>query len=421
MRYRLISIVSLSLFLSLGSFHNVRAQDDTPAPETVVGRVSGQVVNLSFDGGRLDGVPVVLYGLEDFAVRETYTTTISADGTFVFESIGLVSGHSYIATLEYENVDYGSTFVEFDGAQEALQLDIEVYEAVTSSDPIQVSRLHVIVDFAEGWMRVSELYIFDNRSDRVYTGNTGNPEEGTLELPVPANAQQPTLERGMGESMVAASSSAFEIPGGFVDTLPVRPGSASQQLMVTYDIPYEDNATVSHPLVYPAASVSLILPDIGLSVDSELLESAGQRAMQGTPFVEWEATNLEAGQILTFEISGKPDLAALAASQGSSPSMPTDTGIIESPLFVRAGDNGTTWAIAIGSLVLSAGIAARFWNRSRTGFHRGRRDDLLQGIVDLDTAYEQGAVSEARYEYEREMLKAELRQWYEGTQEPAET
>ena len=92
----------------------------------------------------------------------------------------------------------------------------------------------------------------------------------------------------------------------------------------------------------------------------------------------------------------------------------------ESPLFVRAGDNGTTWAIAIGSLVLAAGIAAVFWNRSRVGLDKGRRADLLQGIVDLDTAYEEGAVSKARYEYEREMLKAELRQWYEGTQEPAE-
>jgi cbb3-type cytochrome oxidase subunit 3 len=101
--------------------------------------------------------------------------------------------------------------------------------------------------------------------------------------------------------------------------------------------------------------------------------------------------------------------------------MPSDTSTIDSPLFVRAGDNGTTWAIAVGSLVLAAGIAARFWKRSRTGFDRERRADLLQGIVDLDTAYEQGTVSKARYEYEREMLKAKLRQWYERTQEPTET
>ena len=115
MRYRLLSIALLSLSLALGISGRVRARDDTPSPDTVAGRVFGQVVNLSSDGNQLDGVPVVLYGLEDFALRETYTTTISVDGTFSFESVGLVSGYSYIATLEYENVDYGSTFIEYDG------------------------------------------------------------------------------------------------------------------------------------------------------------------------------------------------------------------------------------------------------------------------------------------------------------------
>jgi hypothetical protein len=413
MHHRLFAIaVTLSLML-LPITAQVAAQEPTPTPEPVVGRVTGQVVNLTSGGGTPDGVPVVLYALEDLAPRETYDAAVASDGTFSFDPIDLVPGYSYIATLEYENVTYGSTFVDYDGTTDSLQLDIQVYEAVTNPDAIRVGRLHVLVDFVEGWMRVSELYIFDNDGDRVYTGPTGNPDEGTLQLPLPTGVERPEVERGMGESMVSASSSVFEVAGGFMDTLPVRPGSSSQQLMVSYEVAYEDEAAITHTLLYPVSSVSLILPDIGLAVDSDLLSNAGQRAMQGMPFIEWDAADVPAGETLSFRISGVPDLEALAATQATGAAVAPQSSAMESPLSVAAGDNTTTWALGVGSLLVATTLAAYFWNHSRATTHRDRRGDLLQSIIDLDSAHERGDVPTARYEYEREMLKAQLRDWYE--------
>ena len=44
---------------------------------------------------------------------------------------------------------------------------------------------------------------------------------------------------------------------------------------------------------------------------------------------------------------------------------------------------------------------------------RDDRGELLQAIVDLDVAHERGEIPTARYQHEREVLKAELRSRYE--------
>ena len=172
-------------------------------------------------------------------------------------------------------------------------------------------------------MRVSELYIFEIAVTGSIQGIPGIRRKEPWSYLFLPTRNNPRLSgewaRAWWQPVVVRSRFRAAL------WIPCRsgPGSASQQLMVTYDIPYEDKATVSHPLIYPVTSVSLILPDIGLSVDSEFLESAGQRAMQGTSFVEWETTeSCRLGKILTFQILGEPDLAALAASQSSQRASP---------------------------------------------------------------------------------------------------
>jgi len=388
------------------------AQDSTPEP--VLGRVEGQVENVTADAGPPIGIPVILYALQDFEPTDTFTGTVGSDGGFTFPDIPLVEGLTYIATLEYQNVAYGSAFVTFDGLRETLRLDIEVYEATNDPAVISVGRLHIIVDFGDEQMLVSELYIFDNLSDRVFVGPTGDPEEGTLGLPLPAGAMSSLVERARGDSMVSTANSVFSIEGGYRDTFPVRPGEGAQQLMLIYALPYDDEATVSHPLLYPIGSVSLILSDAGLSVESDLFTGQGQAAMQGMRV--WDANDLPAGETLSFHISGEPDMdSAMAEMPGPVKPGSPDPHAEQpetAPLSVAAGDNPTTWAIGAGGLALSLGLLAFFWNRRKTAPRRNPRQKLLQAIVDLDSAHAAGEIPTGRYELEREQLKDELRGWY---------
>ncbi len=253
-----------------------------------------------------EGIPVVLFVLENFEPTDTFTGTVGIRGVFSFDNISLVEGLTYIATLDYQDVAYGSAFVQYDGVGEDIQLDIEVYEATVDPEVIGIGRLHIIVDFDGGNLRVSELYIFDNLGDRVFVGPSGRPGGGTVELPLPGGAMNPTVERSMGDSLIPATNSVLPGEGVFRDTLAVRPGAGSQQLMLSYVIPYDGEATVEHRLLYPAGSVSLFLPDVGLTVESDVLRPSGQRAMQGMAFVQWDAADLAAESTIGFTLSGEP-------------------------------------------------------------------------------------------------------------------
>ena len=90
------------------------------------------------------------------------------------------------------------------------------------------------------------------------------------------------------DSMVPTSSSVLDTEAGFLDTLPVRPGTSTQQLMLTYEFDYAQEVEVAHPLFYPVSSVSLFVPDAGLSIESDLT---------GTPLVDGSQTRIAAAEV----------------------------------------------------------------------------------------------------------------------------
>lgn len=395
-----LSLVVL-LLCGLLVFSPAAAQDATPQP--AMGRVEGVVKNLTAGGEPLAGIPVVLRLLQDFQPVQTFTSTVASGGHFAFHDVPLVEGRSYIATLEYQNVTYGSSLVSYDGSGEVIELHVDAYEATSDPGSIAIGRLHVVVDFFPGAMRVSELYILDNHTDQVFAGATGNPDDGTLELPLPAGAVNSNVERGMGETMVPATNSVIRTEGGYQDTLPVRPGRGSQQLIVEFEIPYDGEALVSHPLPYPAESVSLFLPDVGLVVESDLLAEEGMLEMGGQRLLQWDATGVPAGATLSFRVSGKVDLRRPEEMPGEKP---------QSPLLAAAGDNPTTWAIGIGGVLLSAGLVLLMERRQSTAAAPSQREELLHAIVELDSARDAGDVPAGRHELEREQLMTALRAWY---------
>jgi hypothetical protein len=415
MRALLRSTIPLLVLLFL--VQPVTAQD--PTPEPVIGRVQGMVENLTADAEPPAGVSVNLFALEGFEPAATYTGTVASGGGFEFQDVALVEGRSYIVTLAYKGVSYGSAFAPYDGIGDSLELDLEVYEPTDDVSVISVSRMHIFVDFSGDNLQISELYLFDNLSDRVYVGSTGVPEDGTLELVLPPGAIGPLVERAIGESMVPTTSSVFPTAEGFIDTQHVRPGMASQQLMVTYQLPYDGNqATISHPLSYPVQRVSLFVPDVGLAVESDQLGGGERQTLSGMPMLLWDGANLAAGDLLSFRISGEPDFSGLATeSEMPGPVIPGSPNphVAQpsvSPLFVSSGDNPVTWAIGAGVLIVGAGLVGYFWTRRTSAPEVAPVEELLQAIVALDAAYEAGEIPTAPYEWERERLKIELRRWY---------
>jgi len=411
-RYLLFAL----LFLLLTS--TAAAQDDTP--ELIVGQVEGQVKNLSAGATPPAEIPVVLYILQDISPVEILTGTVASGGGFVFQDVPLIKGNTYVATLNYQNVSYGSPFVTYDGLGKVIPLEVQVYEATSDPGAIVIGRLHILVDFGAESMFISEIYIVDNLGDQVFVGPTGDPAGGTLELLLPAGIVGHSIAPGMGTEMAVAMDRFISIEGGYRDTLAVRPGAGSQQLSLTYELPYNGEATLSRTWLYPLKGASLLLPDAGLLVESDVLTSSGLRTMQGTSFAQWDAAlakPLSAGETLSFRISGEPDLSGwMMGGEMPGPVVPGSPNPHVAPsLTVAAGDNPTTWAVGAAALAMAlvvVGLLGMRW-RSRAGAMHSRRDGLLQAIVDLDATHAAGEVPAGRYELEREQLKAELRGWYE--------
>lgn len=385
----------LALFLVALSLRGLSAQE---LPEPKLGRMEGEVINLTAGGERATGITVDLIALEEFQPVERFTSTVDSDGIFVFDQVPLVEGYTYITTLEYQGVAYGSSYLAYEGVGDVFQMDIEIYEASAEPVGISVNNLHVVVDFGEGAIWISELYLFDNLSDLVYTGS--------LDLILPEGVTKANVYRSMGDSIVPATESVIRTSDGFRDTLPVRPGQTTQELILEFALPYEGEATVSHPVIYPVKTVSLFLPDVGLTLESDLMIKEGRPGGEAMPYVQWKGEDLVAGESFSFKVSGKPDMSGMTESVDSV----RETAV--SPLSVQAGDNPVTWAVAAGGLGLMALIVVISRGQRRGAPDREKREALLEAIVELDVAHDAGKIPDVRYELQRERLKAELHARY---------
>jgi hypothetical protein len=388
---------------------SVAAQEQQPTPEPILGVIAGRVTNLTAGGESVAGIPVSLYALIEMEPVGHYTTTVESDGGFVFRNVELVEGQVYVATLDFQHVAYGSLFVTLDNLEESVRLDVDVYQATNDPAILNVSRLHVIVEFDDQNILVSEVYIIENLSDRVFSGATGDPSDGVVELPIPPGTVSSEMQRGMDDGMAPALQGAIRTETGYLDTFPVRPG-AERQLMVTYALPYDGDVMISHPLPYRVESAILFLASGDLTVDSPVFRpDAGTEgpAMPGIPFDQYQAAGLAAGETLSFRISGEPDLSGATALRLNQPAA--------SPLFAGAGDSAVTWTVGVLAMAGALAAIGFYWRRWRAdaGRVRTERDDLLQAIVDLGAEHAAGQIPAARYDLERELLKAELRRWYQ--------
>jgi hypothetical protein len=394
-----VRMVALLALCALGA-RAPQVEAQVKGPDAMSGRVTGVVTNLS-PGGRVPvETTVVLYALDGEETVDVMEAMVMQDGSYSLEPVALVRGRRYIAIVEHQGVSYGSRIVTFTGSAELLSLPIDLYDATFDPSVIAISRLHIFAEFGSGLMRVSELYVFDNLSQRVFVGGTA---AGSLFVPVPEGAMNPTVRRAMGDELVAAESSVLRTEIGFMDTLPVRPGTASQQLILTYDVSYPAEATVSHVVPYAVQALSLFVPHDGPEVDGGLFRRTpgGDLGL----YARWDAPELPADAVLTFRIAGEPPgqtMTFRSVIDGSS----------RQPFSVAAGDNGVSWALGAGMLLTAIGAVLVTHYRRGTLASVATRENLLDAIVVLDQARDDGRIGGLRYRVGRERLKARLRAWY---------
>jgi mono/diheme cytochrome c family protein len=383
----------------------VLVQPEDTEVDSETGTVTGMVINAS--GGDVpSGAVVVLHGFDNMQETFTDSTVVMPDGTFTFEDVEMPEGRAYIANIEFQQTPYGSDVFVVEANTSSLDLTIHVFEATSDPSILVVDRLHIFLEYmAPDILSVTELYILSNPSSyTVVPTATGDP---VITFSLPESAINLRFDDGLlGERFV-------ETAQGFGDTAVVRPGMGAHQVLYAYDMPYDRQLDLMHPLSIPVEAVIILVQEDGLTIQSDQLFETGKRDVQGESFIIYSSNRLDAGSELAIKISGRPKTGSTFLTGGTSTSL-------------------VIGLAAFGLALIAAGIWLFRQNRGReidedvdlidddlldeetTGADiPDDADTLMDTIIALDDLYKEGELPEEVYRQRRTILKERLRELLE--------
>lgn len=388
---------SLLLFLFWWSLPTAVAQT------TETGSITGTVRNGTTNAPAPEGTEVTLHAYNSsYTAAETMTTALDEDGRFQFTLTDKPADWVYMVSTDYQALSFSSNIAALSGSQ-PLDLSLTVYETTNDPADVTIDQLAISLNTIGQQVQVSELYSFANGGTAVFTGSS---EAGGIEIALPAAAQTPTFERGMGpNSGYFPANDVVAQDGRWVDTTPLRPGPNSLTLRVTYQLPAGQALDLSRALPYAARTITVAVPDDGPQFaaagwQQQPTQSMGQR-----------------GAILTYALS---DL-----DQGSEVALSFSETAVAPQTSTNAGD----WILSIAVLLLAVFAALRLLRPKAVAAvppqltsptavpansqQRAERWQMLFALADLDTAFKSGGLSETEYQQQRQAIKSHLRTIWE--------
>jgi len=364
-----------------------------PGPEespTGDGVIQGRVVQGTADGPTdFEGLDVIVLPFVGEQLLTPITVTAQADGAFEVTDLPTDEDRSYGLQVEYKGVRYFYPELITFGDRKTATPEVKVYETTGDDSAIHVERHHLIIDFAEGRMRVAELYIFRNAGDRTFVG-----DGETLRLPLPAEAEGVRFDDPRMQNSTRLQGNVV------VDTLPVLPGT--RQVLLSYVVPYQGtSATFEKEIAYPTANVNVLIADVGVKVSADgFTQEEPVTTQDSTRFLNYTRSEVAAGSQMVLKFSNLP--RAGGARTTVTPDHSARLRWLGVGLAVLAAAFGIAYP-ALRSRLLFGESASE-----DVVLLRRRRQILLEEIADLDDAFEAGEVQEGEYRRTRAALKAEL-------------
>ena len=296
--------------------------------------------------------------------QEVVNEQVSAgsDGSFKFEDLEYVPGRLFFSTVDHGGLTYRSDVVHAASDGSAVELPITIFETTNDPSAMRVERLHLIFDYpAEDILRVLELWILANDSDRVLTM--------PLQIALPEGATNLIFEDG-------DLGGRYQITDdGFLDLEPIPPGTGIDHLVFGFDLPIDQSVNFDQRMLHTVDAVSVLIPENGPRVSG--LQDLGEQDFGGLRMQSYSTGTLVSDDTLSFRVS--------APSTTSSPP--------------------TAAIVGAGALVISTLVAGRFWIGARRSRQPIGHQDLVLAIARLDDDYEAGELSEREWRRQRDRLK----------------
>lgn len=366
------------------------------SPTAAIGDVTGKVINES--GGELPkDMTVLLHGFDQMQVALTQTVPLAPDGSYVFKDVPMPAGRMFLTTVEFSGATYGSEIGTVQAGSTALDLPISVYATTSDTSKLVIDRLHLFFEQTDaGAMRVIELYVISNNGKETVVA----PEEGkpavTFNLPEGATGLE-FQDGALGDRYV-------ETDGGFGDTIPIRPGQGSYQVLFAFNMPYDRKLDLVQKMSMPADAVVVLVPENVVKVKGEALEDAGTRPVQDATYHMYNSQPLKAGEELKLTVTA----GSGSVVSGASTSLLVGAGALGLALIVAG-----VWlyrrnqAAPVDEEDLDEGLPAP---ASPAGENA---ETVMDAILALDDLYKDGQLPEDAYLQRRAELKARLKELME--------
>jgi mono/diheme cytochrome c family protein len=379
------------------------------------GTINGLVRQATEGGAAVEGSEVILDAFVGFDQVATFTTTVAANGAFVFSDLSTDPTINYIASVDTGDIGYSSDFIALSPLSQTVNSEVVVYETTDDPTALTLDRLHWIVETRPGVLLVGQIYLVGNQSDRTFVGQTveGVDVPVTYAMAVPPEAQDLAFDNG-------SLGNRFQKVGDLVyDTLPVLPGEGSRQVVMRYAIPFDGTSTeLKQDVLYPAGEVSLLVTDLpNLKLEADGVQFVSVEEMGDQSYQFWANENLEP-QTLAVRLDGLLEAGSAdpLASTGSSDQESAGAGNSEQSVQKVAPPMEQWLAYLIAAVVAGMLLGLLIWaNSSGALKSRYSRDDLnalhdglLDEIAKLDDLHALGAVNEGEWMRRRAHLKAQL-------------
>jgi hypothetical protein len=342
-----------------------------------VGTISGTVTNHTGPPRPLAGQPIRLTAYVNGAEQDWKETASDARGRFSF-TVPVDPQRTYVAWLHYKDGEYTSAPVILKTAGQRASVSLRVWEPTSDAGVLRVNVHHIIVEPGQGAVRVAELLVVVNSTDRTYVGVGSNgSRRQSLQFSLPDGARDVQLMDGLYERAVTVSADAL------IDSVGVKPGM--REIAYSYTVPITGRTmALGRRVDYPTERLEVFgRAGATLSV-APLVRQDDVKTDQGS-YARYSGGPVEAGRAVRIGLTGLP---------------------VRRPTARYA-------AIAVFLGLMAAAVVYPFLRRSRPSGEprrtRQSRDDLIQAVAALDDRFEAGEVSEADYRRRRARYMERLR------------
>lgn len=344
--------------------------------------------------------PVTLRGYEhDFTnpsagTQEVLTMDgfVLPDGTFSFENVEMPENRIFIAEINYEGIGLTSEFALVGAGQTSVDiLPLVLYNITDDTTKLTVDEVNLFLSADKpDQYQILALYTFRNASDMIVSVAMGSQQE----IPF---LKFPTGTQGDGYEAVQDSARFISTSDGFA----MAPNETPYGILAYSSIAKAKEISISQPFALPAAIVRIFVPE-GMKVEGDQFSDDGLQDVQSLKYQAYSTSDLKAGDVLTFKVSGSPKDAP-AATDSTSPN---------NTLLIGAG--------TLGILLLLIGGWIYLRDRNRTNEEDSDEednedefessDDVMDAIIALDDLHRNKKISDEAYQKRRSELKEILKE-----------